>query len=122
MDRNNILEYALEAYGSTPEYLWAKYPQYAVLRHPENRKWYAILMNVPKHKLGLEGTEEIDIMDIKCEPEMIGSLRMAEGIFPGYHMNKGNWISVLLDGSVEESMVYHLLDRSFALTKGKKKK
>ncbi len=62
------------------------------------------------------------IMDLKCELEMIGSLRMTKGIFPGYHMNKGNWISVLLDGSVDESMVFHLLDISFSLTGDKKKK
>lgn len=105
-----------------PEYLWKKYPDYAVLRHNDNNKWYAVIMNVPKEKLGLDGTEKVDIMDIKCEPEMIGSLRMAEGIFAGYHMNKRNWISVLLNDSIAERMVYSLLDMSYTLTANKKKK
>lgn len=122
MDRKIIFDYAKKVYESTPEYLWTKYPNYAVLRHSDNRKWYAIIMNVSKDKLGLDGTEEVDIIDVKCESEMIGSLRMTEGIFAGYHMNKGNWISVLLDGSVDESMIYNLLDMSFELTKGKAKK
>lgn len=122
MDRKTIFDYANQTYQSKPEYLWVKYPDYAVLRHSDNNKWYAIIMNVSKDKLGLDGTEEVDIMDLKCEPEMIGSLRMTKGIFAGYHMNKGNWISVLLDDSVDESMIYSLLDMSFSLTEDKKKK
>lgn len=122
MDRKAIFDYANKTYKSTPEYLWVKYPDYAVLRHSDNNKWYAIIMNVSKDKLGLEGTGEVDIMDLKCEPEMIGSLRMTKGIFAGYHMNKRNWISVLLDDSMDESMVYGLLDMSFLLTEDKKNK
>jgi len=117
-----VFDYAKRTYQSLPEHLWAKYPNYAVLRHHDNKKWYAVIMNVPGEKLGLEGTEEVDIMDLKCEPEMIGPLRMTKGILAGYHMNKGNWISVLLDGSVDETMIFHLLDMSFSLTEDKKKK
>lgn len=110
MDRKAVFDYAYKTYHSMPEYLWEKYPDYAVLRHNDNNKWYAIIMNVPKGKLSLDGTEKVDIMDIKCEPEMTGSLQMAEGIFAGYHMNKRNWVSVLLNGSIDERMVYRLLD------------
>lgn len=122
LDRKLIFDYANRTYQSMPEHLWAKYPDYAVLRHRDNNKWYAVIMNVPKNKLGLDGTEDVDIMDLKCEPEMIGSLRMTKGILAGYHMNKGNWISVLLDGSVDEKMIFHLLDMSFSLTGDKKKR
>ncbi len=121
MDRKTIFDYANKTYKSTPEYLWKQYPDYAVLRHGDNNKWYAIIMNVSKDKLGLDGTEKVDIMDIKCEPEMIGSLRMTKGIFAGYHMNKRNWITVLLDDSIDESMIYSLLDMSYSLTGDKKK-
>lgn len=122
MNRKTIFDYASKTYQSTPEYLWVKCPDYAVLRHSDNNKWYAIIMNVSKDKLGLDGAEKVDIMNLKCEPEIIGSLRMTEGILAGYHMNKENWISVLLDGSVDENMVYHLLNMSFLLTGDKKKK
>ena len=118
MDRQAVLDYARETYGTAPEYLWAKYPDDAVLRHGDNRKWYALIMNISKDKLGLECAEAVDIMNVKCDPKMIGSLRLTEGILPGYHMNKGNWITVLLDGSVEEELIYSLLDLSFSLTAG----
>ena len=120
MDREAVFEYANKKYKSAPEYLWVRDPESAVLRHRDNNKWYAIIMNVSKDKLGLDGTEKIDIIDMKCDPEIIGSLRMVKGIFPGYHMNKDNWISVLLDDSVDEDMLYNLLDMSFNLTKNKK--
>lgn len=119
MDRQAVMDYAMETYESSPEYLWKKYPRYAVLRHRDNGKWYAIIMNVPKNKLGLDGAEEIDVMDLKSDPEAIGSLRMLKGILPGYHMNKGSWISVILDGSVDDGMLCSLLDRSFVLTGSK---
>lgn len=121
MNREMIYAYAKETYQTTPEYLWAKYPAYAVLRHEDNRKWYAVIMNVTKDRLGLAGSGEIDIMDIKCDPAMIGSLRMTQGILPGYHMNKGNWVSVLLDGSVADETVLCLLAISHEITAGKRR-
>ena len=121
MDRKAVFDYAYKKYKSSPEYLWARDPESAILRHGDNNKWYAVIMNVPKDKLGLTGTEKIDILDIKCDPETIGSLRMIKGICAGYHMNKENWISVLLDGSVNDNMVYSLVDMSYDLTKDKKK-
>ena len=45
-----------------------------------------------------------------------------EGIFPGYHMNKLYWISVLLDGTVSEQRVYDLIETSFLATASAKKK
>ncbi len=118
VNRKTIFAYANKIYRSTPEYLWARDPDSAVLRHADNNKWYALIMNVPKEKLGLDSKEEVDIINVKCDPEKIGSLQMINGIFAGYHMNKRNWISVLLDGSVDESMIYDLLDESFKLTDG----
>lgn len=121
MDREVIFEYAAKTYRTAPEYLWAKYPDDAILRHSDNNKWYAVIMNVTKDKLGLGGLDEVGIINVKCEPEMIGALRMTKGILPGYHMNKSNWVSVLLDGSVGEELIYNLLDRSYELTGPKKK-
>lgn len=120
--RNNVLKIAAEQYRTQPEHLWAKYPDYVVLRHNSNRKWYAIIMNVPRKKLGLEGEEYVDILDLKADPVMAGSFLLEEGILPGYHMHKGNWITVLLDGTVPMDTIELLLNTSFALTNEKKSK
>jgi predicted DNA-binding protein (MmcQ/YjbR family) len=65
--KEEIFEYVKKQYGTMPEYLWAQSPDNAVLRH-KNGKWYAVVMSVEKCKLGLEGNEFVDIMDVKCDP------------------------------------------------------
>lgn len=118
--RNIVIEMAKSKYNTEPEQLWVKYPGYEVLRHQNNRKWYGIIMDVPKSKLGLSGEEYVDILDLKADPVMAGSFLQNSGIMPGYHMHKGNWITVLLDGSVPMNVIELLLDTSFELTSRKK--
>ena len=116
--RDEVLRYALKRYGTEAEHLWLKFPEYAVLRHKDNKKWYALIMDVPREKLGLSGGGNVDIMEIKCDPLMGGSLRAERGILPAYHMHRGNWVTVLLDGSVERDALLTLLDMSYDRTAG----
>lgn len=113
--RNEILEYAFRQYGVKPEYLWRTSPGNAVLRRPDNRKWFAVLLRVPRNRLGLSGEEETDILDVKCDPALAGALcaeGKAGGILPGYHMNKNHWITILLDGTVKKERIFPLLEMS----------
>ncbi len=119
--RRHIESYALTSYGTQPEYLWAKHPTYAVLRHP-NKKWYAALLTVPRSKLGLEGNDPVDILNVKSDPILAGGFRQQPGILPGYHMNKEQWLSVLLDGTVPPEQLYLLLDLSYHAVEKKLKK
>lgn len=120
--RQDILQYADEVYGTTAEYLWANTPTAAVLRHRTNRKWYAILMEVPKVRLGLSGDGAVDVLNVKCDPLLIGSLLKSQGFLPAYHMSKAHWISILLDGSLSAEDVFPLVDLSFQMTEKKIKK
>ena len=74
-------------------------------------------MNISKRKLGIESDEIADIINIKCNSLMIGSLIMEDGIFPAYHMNKSNWVSVLLDNSCNMENLKLMIDSSYILTK-----
>ena len=67
--------------------------------------------------LGLDGAEEISVVNVKCDTQLIGSLRADPGIFPGWHMNKAHWVSVALDGTVEDEKLKFLVDMSYELTK-----
>ena len=107
-----IFEYVQKQYGTVPEYLWSKSPDSVVLRH-KNGKWYAVFMTVEKSKLGLEGNDLVDIMDVKCDPEMTSMIIQTYGFLPGYHMNKQHWITILLDGSVSEAKTLDFLDMSY---------
>ena len=122
--REKVFKYAKEQYGTGPEYLWADLPSGAVLRHSgDNKKWYAVFLEVERAKLGLEGDGKIDVIDTKCDPLLIGSMILNDGFLPAYHMNKSHWITILLDGSVKMNDIEIMLDLSYDLTrkKGKRK-
>jgi predicted DNA-binding protein (MmcQ/YjbR family) len=62
-------------------------------------------------------------LNLKCDPDRAISLRDEyESVLPGYHMNKKHWNTILLDGSLPSSMVRELIDHSYALVVGKKRK
>lgn len=114
VDREEIFEYVKKQYGTIPEYLWSSSPDSAVLRH-HNGKWYAVIMNVERSKLGLDGDDTVEIIDVKCDPEMTGMIIQTYGFLPGYHMNKQHWITILLDEIVGESKILDFLDMSYDL-------
>ena len=120
VDREEIFEYVKKQYGTIPEYLWSSSPDIAVLRH-QNGKWYAVIMNVERSKLGLDGDDTVEIIDVKCDPEMTGMIIQTYGFLPGYHMNKQHWITILLDGIVGESKILDFLDMSYDLIDGLRK-
>ncbi len=122
MNRLQLKQYIAEQYHSDAEYPWIKFPEYCVFRHGNNQKWFALIMNIPKSKIGLKGNEKIDILDVKCDPIMIGSLLNQKGFFPAYHMSKASWITIALDGSVDDEKIKLLIDMSHELTASNKKR
>ena len=116
MNREELEAYILNHYSTEPDYPWEDTPRAAVFRHANNRKWFALMMEVPRDKLGLAGAEKLDIVNFKCDPILIASLRGEPGIFPAYHMNKSSWITAALDGSVSTETIELLLDVSYELT------
>ncbi len=122
MLREDILEYVREKYQTEPDRPWRGEPDNVVLRHKDNRKWYGLLMYVSRRNLGLAEREPTDILNVKCDPVLGETLRRTPGIFPAYHMNHREWISILLDGTVEKDRVLDLLDLSYELTASKQKK
>ena len=112
-----IFEYVQKQYGTVPEYLWSKSPDSAVLCH-KNGKWYAVIMRVEKSKLGLDVDGTVDVLDVKCDPEMTGMIIQTYEFLPGYHMNKQHWITILLDGSVSEAKTLDFLYMSYDLIDG----
>ena len=121
MNRTELSQYIQETYSVEPEFPWAKHPTYAVYRHPGGQKWFAAVMDVAGEKLGLSSVERLDILNMKCDPILLGSCLLKPGFFPAYHMNKENWITAALDGSADSEQIKLLLERSFSLTAPKRK-
>lgn len=116
MNKTELQKYIAEAYSTVPDFPWESTPDVAVYRHENNRKWFALVMTIPKARLGIRSDGMIDIVNLKCDPLLVGSLRSEPGIFPAYHMNKDKWLSVALDGSADDEQIKMLLDMSFELT------
>lgn len=117
MNRDGVIAYIMENYSAEPEYPWIRTPRYAVFRHKPGRKWFAVMVDVSKDKLGLDGNEVVDALLLKCDPLMIGSLLDGRDILPGYHMNKEHWITIVLGGAVPAEQVHSLIELSYFLTK-----
>lgn len=129
-----VFKYIKKEYGVEPDYPWGKYPGNAVFRHGDNKKWFALVMTVSRDKLGLAGgladgmaeaseADEVDVVNVKLDdPVFMDMLLHQKGYLPAYHMNKNNWISVLLDGTAALNDIYSVIDFSFAATASKKKK
>lgn len=78
--RDKIAKYLKKKYGTEPEYLWKRYPRFAVFRHEDNRKWYAAIMNVTPDKIGEMGCDEIDIIDVKIDDLMLRDILLQQDI------------------------------------------
>ena len=121
MTKQEFLEFCFDAYGTSPDYPFDDWMESAVLRHADNRKWYAIVLRVSRRKFGFDNDEVIDVANLKLPIEMFGSFGAPDGIYPAYHMNKLHWISVLLPDTSDETVKF-LVNASFVATKDKKKR
>lgn len=122
MTREELFKWVQQQYGTVPEYPWKD--ENGVLRRMDNKKWYGVILAVPGNKIGLETDHSVELLNVKGDPFLIGSLRMQEGYFPAYHMNKEKWISILLGKPELDEAIRNLLDMSYQLTgpkRGRKK-
>lgn len=120
MTRKDLLIHVADTYGITPDFPFEGDFTTAVCRHRDNRKWFAILMEIPSSRLGIGGDGTLDVVNLKISPEMLPSLLQERGIFPAYHMSKTHWVTAVLDGTadgVSDEMAVFLTEVSFALTR-----
>ncbi|SRR6266498_524030 len=60
--------------------------------------------------------EESLSFNVKCDPEIAIELREHYScVFPGYHMNKKHWNTVVVDGSVSAKQLREWIDHSYDL-------
>ncbi|RRK09851.1 hypothetical protein D1831_10515 [Lactiplantibacillus garii] len=113
----SVIDYVQATYGDQLEFLWKKFPKNAVWRRIDTHKWYAALLTVKRSKLGLTGDTEITVLDVRATPEDVTQLVDSVHYFPGYHMNKKNWITIILDDSVPLTTITPRVGASYQLAK-----
>ncbi len=116
---NELISYIREKYNDELEFLWEKFPDNAIVRRKDNSKWYGAFLTVQKQKLGFKGNNStVEVLDIRAED--VDKIVDNKRIFPGYHMNKKHWITIILDGSVSLDVIKEKIDESYVLAKKKK--
>ena len=126
---NRIASLIYDKYSESPDFPFADSPTVGVFRYPANRKWYGLIMNIRLRQLTGETKTDpetspmVEVMNIKVGEERMNEVLKIPDIFPSYHMQKKNWVSVLLDRSVPDETVMELISisREFAISKKTKK-
>lgn len=112
-----VIAYVKDTYGDELEYLWQKFPDNAVVRRKDNKKWYAAILTVSRRKLGFDSDEMVEILDLRINPDEMESTVDNIRYFPGYHMNKKHWYTICLDGTVGMDEICCRIDESYKLAK-----
>lgn len=112
---NRITNLINKKYNVFPEFLWSKFPGYGVFRNERSNKWFGIIINIDKSKIVPGESGEIEILNIKLDDEVNKYLNV-NGVYPSYHLNKKNWITIILDDTVSDKKVMELIDISYNLS------
>ena len=122
---NRISDLIYEKYGEKSDNPFSKGDVAAVFRYPVNQKWYALIMNI-KESLLTKGKREddspnVDVINLKIDTSKSDEIHELKGVFPAYHMNHQQWISITLNDSLKDDVVMDLIDvsREYAIHSGK---
>lgn len=110
-----LTEHVRNTYGDELEFLWTKFPDNAVWRRKDNDKWYGAILTVIGKKIGLATDRGVEIIDLRMAKEQKEEILSLDGYYPGWHMNKNSWYTIVLDGSVPDEELIRRLDESYGL-------
>ena len=113
---NRITDLIKKEYNDNPEFLWENEP-HGVFRNPRNLKWYGIIMNINKDRIDNK-SGEVEILNVKLDKEEIKNLIPKKGFYKAYHMNKENWITIILDDTLKDEEIIKYIKESHAYTTG----
>ena len=112
---SQVIDYIRKKYGDELEFLWEKSSGNAIWRRKDTNKWYGIMLTLSRRKLGFDSDKTAEIIDLKAKTGDIEKLVDNKRYFPGWHMNKKHWFTVVLDGTVISSEICKRIDQSYLL-------
>ena len=121
-ETNKLTNYIKEKWAIDAEFLWEKYPDFAIFRNKKNHKWFALIARIEKSKLDGVSKEDAEIINLKIDEKKLEEYLKIDGIYEAYHMNHKKWISIILDGTVEEKMILFLLEESYNIVNQNKQR
>ena len=111
------IEYVRKTYGDELEFLWTKFPDNAVWRRKDNQKWYGAILTVSGKKIGLDTEKIVEIIDLRMEAAQRDNILSREHYYPGWHMNKKSWYTIVLDDSITDEEIKQRITESYELAK-----
>ena len=117
---NRLTQHIYTQYGDKPDFPWKKFDGYGVFKNSCNGKWYALIMPIEQNKLNQNLSGKIEIVNIKLDKNKIQNHVKQRGFYPAYHMNKINWITLVLNETISDDVLYNLIDESYSFTLNKK--
>ena len=72
-------------------------------------------MNISIGKIS-QGDYEVEIINVKLNEEKIKKLLKQKGFYQAYHMNKKNWISIILDNTLSDDEIMSYIEVSHRFT------
>lgn len=64
----------------------------------------------------LTDVDLFESVNLKCDPEKALELRETyPAVTAGYHMNKKHWNTIVMDGSIPDTLLYEWIDHSYEL-------
>lgn len=117
----SVITFIKDHYGDNLEFLWQKFPTNAIWRNQKNKKWYGAILKIPRSKLGLDSDEIVEILDLRFDKHAALDFAANQpNIYPGYHMNKNNWITIVLDNSLKTEEIFSLIEKSYQIAENLK--
>ena len=120
---NRIAARIADELDAPAEHPFADDDRSTVFRDGRTRKWFALIMEIPRDRLvpGVKGS--VEAMNVKAPETDVPDLWNEPGIYRCYHMNKKHWITVTLDDSLPDERVMALVRQSAAFAaRGSSKK
>lgn len=114
-----MIAFVKENYGDELEFLWEGSSDNAVWRRKDNRKWYAAVLRIKGHKIGLKKEDVVEIIDLRMKPTDAEAILSQEYYYPGWHMNKKSWYTLVMNDTISDMELKERIKESFALAKRK---
>ncbi len=113
---NRIANSIIKMYHDAPVFPWDSSPLNGVFKNKNNEKWYALIVRIEAEKIDSRKKGLIDIINIKLNPEMIVELQKRDGFYKAYHMNKKNWLTIILDNTLKDEEILEYVKESHKFT------
>ena len=114
MIRQEIINHINKTYKVKPEYLFSD--DTVVFRRKSSNKWFGIIMNIKSDKVGIKSDTNIDVLNVKLDPDFVAMIKNTKGFYPAYHMNKTHWVSIIID-KVKDTRIMDLIKMSYEIVK-----